>query len=378
MANTRSFGNIPDVYDARDIPLYNSDHVEEAHRVSRQMVSSSAGPITLKTPLPPVFDQGDIGSCTANAAAAALRFAYVKRLGGKYEAFEPSRLFMYFCARTRNEPRPKDVEWNTAQYRAEHNMGSALRLTISGVNNVGVCKEQLWPYESKNLVIGEKDVHKFEPFMTVDSKGKPMVPNAIAPKDYGAAWYQAKDYLPRAISFYRILEPGVQVQENATQTDRLLARDVMASPSIAMLEKCITDDYPFVFACQLYSGASLMDKEWEDDDGKTQGPQINPDGVFVPPPKDLSNVKRTDGHAMLAVGFNASKQLFLVQNSWGTNWPESMPEKKRTGRFWMPYAWFDSKQKHTYDFWVIKCGDAKIKPKVVFNPAHWNWKNLEG
>ncbi|HEY7079030.1 MAG TPA: hypothetical protein VH500_04965, partial [Nitrososphaeraceae archaeon] len=40
-----------------------------------------------------VYDQGQLGSCTANAIAAAIEFDLIKE---KKEIFTPSRLFIYY------------------------------------------------------------------------------------------------------------------------------------------------------------------------------------------------------------------------------------------------------------------------------------------
>ena len=79
-------------------------------------------------------------------------------------------------------------------------------------------------------------------------------------------------------------------------------------------------------------------------------------------PPDTSADKQ-EGHAMLAVGFDSVKRLFLVQNSWGDeDWPEKDIKKKSKdkmmyGRCWIPYEWFEGTINNlasTYDFWVIK------------------------
>lgn len=42
---------------------------------------------------PPVYDQGDLGSCTANAIGAAHHFEQIKQ--NRKTAFVPYRLFIY-------------------------------------------------------------------------------------------------------------------------------------------------------------------------------------------------------------------------------------------------------------------------------------------
>jgi len=46
--------------------------------------------------LPPVFDQGELGSCTANALAALFQYVDQKNTG---MSFMPSRLFIYYNER---------------------------------------------------------------------------------------------------------------------------------------------------------------------------------------------------------------------------------------------------------------------------------------
>ena len=50
------------------------------------------------------------------------------------------------------------------------------------------------------------------------------------------------------------------------------------------------------------------------------------------------------GHAVLAVGYNRQKQLFLVRNSWGAEWGQN-------GYFWMPFSYA---QRLARDYWIIK------------------------
>jgi len=57
---------------------------------------------------PPVYDQGELGSCTANAIGGAHEFEQMKQLapqrtrsaaGNAKQAFTPSRLFIYYNER---------------------------------------------------------------------------------------------------------------------------------------------------------------------------------------------------------------------------------------------------------------------------------------
>lgn len=54
------------------------------------------------------------------------------------------------------------------------------------------------------------------------------------------------------------------------------------------------------------------------------------------------------GHAVCLVGYDDSKQMFLVRNSWGTSW--GYPTAP--GYFWMEYAYVQNTALAN-DFWVV-------------------------
>ena len=51
------------------------------------------------------------------------------------------------------------------------------------------------------------------------------------------------------------------------------------------------------------------------------------------------------GHAVVAVGYDDSKECFIVRNSWGTNWGDA-------GYFYMPYAYLTNPELAS-DAWEI-------------------------
>ena len=77
-----------------------------------------------------VYDQGQLGSCTANSIAGAFEFELLKQSSPD---FMPSRLFIYYNER---------VLENTVNTDA----GAQIRDGIKTVNAQGVCPEDLWPY----------------------------------------------------------------------------------------------------------------------------------------------------------------------------------------------------------------------------------------
>lgn len=61
------------------------------------------------------------------------------------------------------------------------------------------------------------------------------------------------------------------------------------------------------------------------------------------------------GHAMLMVGYNLSKKLFLAQNSFGTSWGDG-------GFCWMPFNYV---RQEVYDVWTFDLSD-RIEPLAEF------------
>jgi C1A family cysteine protease len=85
-----------------------------------------------KVKMPEPYDQGMIGSCTANAVAGAVQYARMR--GGKTPDFIPSRTFIYYYERL-------------AENDLYTDSGAQLRNGITSVINQGVPPEDLWPYD---------------------------------------------------------------------------------------------------------------------------------------------------------------------------------------------------------------------------------------
>jgi C1A family cysteine protease len=91
--------------------------------------------VDLRKQCPPVVDQGQIGSCTANAIANAHRFDQRKQ--GVAKDFLPSRLFIYYNERV-------------MEGTVNSDSGAMIRDGIKSIAQIGACPETDWPYvESK-------------------------------------------------------------------------------------------------------------------------------------------------------------------------------------------------------------------------------------
>jgi C1A family cysteine protease len=122
-----------------DLPDYR-DHLLSERLSPAKVLPKS---IDLRKQCSPISNQGHVGSCTGNALAGAIEFLERKELRSKTPAPEEiggakfakaSRLFIYF-----NE---RDLEGH-----AEQDAGGRLRDGVKALQQFGVCRETLWPYE---------------------------------------------------------------------------------------------------------------------------------------------------------------------------------------------------------------------------------------
>ena len=122
MASQFRFGWIPDLPDHRDF-MY------AAPTPILQKIPPSAD---LNRQCPPVYDQGQLGSCTANAIAAAFQFDEMKQK--EKDVSTPSRLFIYYGERA-------------MEGTVNEDSGAQIRDGIKVVVHNGVCPEKEWPYD---------------------------------------------------------------------------------------------------------------------------------------------------------------------------------------------------------------------------------------
>jgi len=121
------YGWRPDTPDMRD-------HASRL-MVKRVTRLPSSVDLSKKTFMPNVYDQGDLGSCTANAIAAAYEFETRKQA---LADFMPSRLAIYYGERL--------IE-NTVKSDA----GAEIRDGMKVIAKSGVADESLWPYDIRKF-----------------------------------------------------------------------------------------------------------------------------------------------------------------------------------------------------------------------------------
>lgn len=183
----RGFGWIRDRPDPSDRKLAAPSFISAASRpIAKDLSAQFAMP----------YDQGQVGSCTANAIAAAVQYA--RKVHNKPEDFVPSRLFIYYYERLMEGQLYTDS-------------GAQIRDGIKAVVQYGVPKEESWAYED---IPGD-------PTTRVFPSGCRAITQPTASVVAEAAKYRTISYAP-------------------------LKQDAVS------LETCIASGYPFVFGFTVF------------------------------------------------------------------------------------------------------------------------------
>lgn len=206
-----------------------------------------------------IYDQGLLGSCTANALCYTYLF--------NYQISVPSRLFLYH---------------NSLVLQNNLNdVGSTLGNAINALNNNGLCNEKTWPYI----------ISKFRntPSQLAFDEGK--ISNKI---DSSKVFQTLND-----------------------------------------LKTCLASGSPFV--CGIYVYSSFLN--------------INVSRTGNIP---LPNTRRESflgGHALTCVGYDDTRQVFIMVNSWGNKWGDK-------GFCYIPYTYLTNRNL-SGDFWKISSPNAQ-------------------
>lgn len=211
--------------------------------------------VDLRSVCSPVEDQGDLGSCTAQALVGALEV--IERLSGK-KVEDLSRLFLYYNERM--------IEGTVG-----FDSGAQLRTGIKALTKYGVCEEALWGY----------------------------TPSAFTVRPSAVAYKAAQDH--QILQYHRL----------HTLNDML---------------ECLSRGFPFVCGFSVYSSFMDLKAPW----------------IVTLPTGAESN---EGGHAILIVGFDLRRGLFICRNSWGSDWADR-------GYFYMPLEYLSDRQLSD-DFWTI-------------------------
>jgi C1A family cysteine protease len=131
MRTPRKFGYIKDDPDTRDY----------IYTLNREFLAVLPPKASVQALCPPVYDQGNLGSCVANAVSSLVSFAH---LDHNFPDPKPSRLFIYYNARV-IEGDPLD------------DSGCQIRDAIKSTVKQGVCPEKEWPYDITRFAVQPSD-----------------------------------------------------------------------------------------------------------------------------------------------------------------------------------------------------------------------------
>lgn len=244
-----------------------ADYLKFTETSGSMPVSVLPSSVDLRANCPPVYDQFDLGSCTANAIAGAFEFDILRQ---KLTDFVPSRLFIYYNERMDDGDVSADA-------------GSSISESIKAVENYGVCPETEWPYNISQFAV----------------------------------------------------KPPTQCYTDGQKNKGLIYAKVANEIIPSVMKLCLSEGNPFVFGFTVY-------ESFESDAVAQTG--------IVPMPATDATGKITEsvvgGHAVMCVGYDDSKKMFLCRNSWGSSWGLA-------GYFWIPYEYLTN-QYLAADFWTLK------------------------
>lgn len=130
----KGLGFKPDLPDIRDLVF------ESGGIIKKRKNLPSKVDLREHLDMPPIWDQGQTGSCTAFSVGALCAFEY-----GKDFNYDPSKLFLYYV--TRSLEGTVDVD-----------SGATIRNTIKAANEFGVATESFWPYVESKFKVKPPDM----------------------------------------------------------------------------------------------------------------------------------------------------------------------------------------------------------------------------
>jgi len=104
---------------------------------------------------------------------------------------------------------------------------------------------------------------------------------------------------------------------------------------LTVLRGCLAEGYPFSLGISLFERSFVKNAE------------VKRTGI-VPMPGQGD--REHGGHAVLVVGYDEARRVFIVRNSWGGRWGDG-------GHFYLPYDFFTHRvagRSLAWDFWTLR------------------------
>ncbi|MGK0291258.1 MAG: C1A family cysteine protease, partial [bacterium] len=139
-----------------------SDNTSKTYEATKFKTEELPPKVDLRTYMTQVENQGEVGSCTANAMAGA--YEYLAKRFQKHDG-DVSRLFLYYNARSLDGSENKDC-------------GSTITDCVKVLKTHGICSEKKWKYDPR-LTFKKPSADCYEEARKFVIKDAEMVPNQL-------------------------------------------------------------------------------------------------------------------------------------------------------------------------------------------------------
>jgi C1A family cysteine protease len=298
--------NFCDIYGAKSSYFCDIDCQNE---VKEKIASYTLNKVDLRSQLTSeIINQGLLNSCSACAISVASELYLIRDsqpfVDENASNIDASQMFVYYNERVMEDK----VDLNAPVY---------IRNGIKSLFKNGICSEKSWPYpemmlpESLKAIVANGKMEEIQQELTrVMTEHRSEIQAAIKETPSNAAITQAKKHI---INRYCKLNEEEDLSE---------------------LRLSLSKGLPVIFGMMVPKSFYAIGK----------------DGVMNMP---CVKEPRLGGHALLAVGYDDDKQVFIVRNSWG----EEFGDK---GYCYMPYEFFTSQYgisedlaDNTFSYWCL-------------------------
>tara|TARA_Y100000389_G_scaffold179541_1_gene193687 strand:+ start:6611 stop:7765 length:1155 start_codon:yes stop_codon:yes gene_type:complete len=327
--------NLSDVSDVkrsygwkRDMP----DHRDMNHVFSSTVMNTLSSKEDLRKYMPPIYNQGELGSCTANAIAGAFQFDEIKQYREKILKMreESDKKITSKCL----------LEWsNVTNNKEERVTRSVSKKKKKGRKQSKIVEKVMEQLDEEPLMIFKQHEVR-DPIIFIPSRlfiyyNERSIEGSID-TDSGAAIRDGMKSINKTgvckeddwkydITKFTEKPPESCYKEAQGFKSK---KYIKGSSDLKHLKAYIKSGFPVIFGFVVFESF--------------EGEDVAKTGI-MPMPKD--DEKRLGGHAVLMCGYDDEQNRFIIRNSWGKEWGDN-------GYFYMPYEFVETPG-YCDDFWVM-------------------------